>query len=64
MLSNIIMKVSAGDGKIPVDVACRYYSSGMITMLKMAISKDEDASVEEFMNFYKYVMSHTIYEIF
>lgn len=64
MLSNIIMKVSAGDGNIPVDVACRYYSSGMITMLKMAISKDEDASVEEFMNFYKYVMSHTIYEVF
>lgn len=64
MLSDIMAKNAKDNAVIPSDVACRYYSSGMITMLKMAIGKDEDAAVEEFMNFYKYVMSHTIYEIF
>ena len=58
-----VMKSEKQETLIPVEIACRYYSSGLITMLKMAIAKDEDTSVDEYLGFYKSVMSHTIYEI-
>ena len=58
-----ILKSEKQETVIPVEIAGRYYSSGLITMLKMAIAKDEDTSVDEYLGFYKSVMSHTIYEI-
>ena len=58
-----VMKSEKQETVIPVEIAGRYYSSGLITMLKMAIAKDEDTSVDEYLGFYKSVMSHTIYEI-
>lgn len=52
-----------GDTSVPLEIACRYYSSGMISMLRMIIEDEGNTTLEEYLEYYKFLMHHAIYEI-
>lgn len=49
--------------KLSVDTVARYYSSGLITMLKMLVGDNGSESLEDFLYGYRYLISHALYDI-
>ena len=49
--------------KLSVDTVARYYSSGLITVLKMLVGDNGSESLEDFLYGYRYLISHALYDI-
>ena len=50
------------DTFMTAEVVCRYYTSGLISMIHMEIDDADHMSVDKYISTYKYLMQHTIYE--
>lgn len=49
--------------RLSVDTVARYYSSGLITVLKMLVGDNGSESLEDFLYGYRYLISHALYDI-
>lgn len=51
------------DLNVPAEFIGRYYSSGLISVLKLVVEYGDKESIDELIDTYNYLMSHTIYEL-
>lgn len=51
------------DLNVPAEFIGRYYSSGLISVLKLVVEYGDKESIDELIDTYDFLMSHTIYEL-
>lgn len=51
------------DVNVPAEFIGRYYSSGLISVLKLVVEYGDKESIDELIAAYNFLMSHTIYEL-
>ncbi len=56
-------KIACGNSLITSELVGQYYSSGLITVLKLVIKESNDAPIDEIIGAYQYMVSHTLYEL-
>lgn len=51
------------DLNVPAEFVGRYYSSGLISVLRLVVEYSDNDSFDELISTYNFLMSHTIYEL-
>lgn len=56
-------RILKNNPNVPVEFVGRYYSSGLISVLRLVVEYGDKESIEELIDTYNFLMSHTIYEL-
>lgn len=63
MFAEIIKDDTYGNGILTRDALAKYYASGVVSMVRLEVFRQEDAELEEIIDAYRFLMLHTIFDL-